>query len=295
MYRHNVGEIVIIDPAASLHPPHHMASPSTIPTPSREGQLILWGSIDPAWVDEDALNDWWTNEHLPERVRLPGFQLARRYRALEHKEGLNEYLALYQVSNVRDLISAEYLHALNHPTIRTKQFMRCLMNLNRFACGSMWEKQSPKSVAVARHTSNDSLFMVVCGPDDSITQPRSLDMNPVLEHLSHDEHHPPVDIVHARLAMVSPNITAQGSTSRSYDGVGFDTAPDNAIIQPRAKTFVFLFDLCTPSTSALTSLLSSTWFTTLNTLIESAGLHILHTNTYSLIATLAKDAIDAAA
>ena len=176
--------------------------------------------------------------------------------------------------------------------------MRCLMKLNRFACGRMWEKQSPNSVAGARHASNDSLFMVVCGPDDSITRPTRLDMNPILEYLSRDEHHPPADIARARVAMVSPNITAQGSTSRSYDGVGFDTQPDNAIIQLRAKTFIFLFDLYTPSTSAptsLPSLLSSTWFTTLNALIESAGLHIVHTNAYSLIATLAKDAIDAAA
>lgn len=276
-----------------------MSSPSNNPTPSTGGDLILWGSIDRASVDEDALNDWWTNEHLPERLQLPGFQLARRYRALDPKNGQNEYLALYEVWNVRDLASPEYLHALNHPTTRTVQFMPCLAKMNRFACIRTWEKPSAYSVVETRHEPNNYLFMVVCELGEEAAKSGRSYINQALDHLSLDEHPPSAEVMRSRLATVSPAITARGSTSKSYDGVGFNTSPDQAATNPdRSKTFIFLFDLYTHSTStptSLPSLLSSTWFITLSSILQTADLHILHTNIYSLIATLAKDAIDAAA
>ena len=276
-----------------------MSSPSNNPTPSTGGDLILWGSVDSATVDEDALNDWWTNEHLPERLRLPGFQLARRYRALEPKNGQNEYLALYEVWNVQDLATPEYLHALNHPTDRTVQFMPCLAKMNRFACRRTWEKLSAYPAAKTRHKSNDYLFMVVCNLGEEAAKSGHSYINQVLDRLSLDEHPPSVEIMRSRLATVSPAITTQGSTSKSYDGVGFNTSPDQATANlDRPKTLILLFDLCTPSTStptSLLSLLSSTWFTTLNSILRTADLHVSHTNTYSPIATLAKDAIYAAA
>ncbi|KAL2423828.1 hypothetical protein ABEF94_008553 [Exophiala dermatitidis] len=46
--------------------------------------LIIWGSIKKkttttsTTVDEEALNAWWTNEHLPERLAIPGFLRTRR-------------------------------------------------------------------------------------------------------------------------------------------------------------------------------------------------------------------------
>ncbi|CAE6998783.1 hypothetical protein P3342_000905 [Pyrenophora teres f. teres] len=260
------------------------------PTSSRGGELILWGSIDPASVDEDALNDWWTNEHLPERLGLPGFQLARRYRAFEPKQGQNEYLALYQVSNVQDLASPEYMHALNHPTERTVQFMPCLASMNRFACSSMYQQQTPYSVAGTRHNSDDYLFMVVCRLEEEATR-FGLDVHRVTEHLSHNEH---PDIWRVRVSSVSPSITAQGSTSKSYDGVGFNTPPDNAATSlDRPNTLILLFDL--HSTTAPTSLPTTTWFASLESKLEESNVRISYKNTYSLIATLAKDAINAEA
>lgn len=67
---------------------HHTARGviNTIPPGFGGEDLILWGCIDSATTDEDALNHWWTYEHLPERLRLPGVQRARRYHALDREE-----------------------------------------------------------------------------------------------------------------------------------------------------------------------------------------------------------------
>ncbi|KAI2486573.1 hypothetical protein Ptr902_00706 [Pyrenophora tritici-repentis] len=263
---------------------------------SGRGELILWGSVDPALVDEEALNDWWTNEHLPERLRLPGFQLARRYRGFEPKHGQHEYLALYEVSSVQDLASTEYMHALNHPTDRTVQFMPCLAKMNRFACGNMYEHQTPYSVAGTRHMCDEYLLMVVCKLGEEATRfgPNPLDIQRVFKHISHNEHAPSADIRRVRVSSVSPYITAQGSASKSYDGVGFNTRPDNAP-QPldRPNTLILLFDLY--STTTPTSLSTSTWFTKLESKLEESNLRISYKNMYSLIATLVKDAIEAEA
>lgn len=92
---------------------------SSTPSPrishlDKKEALILWGAIDPRATDEIALNDWWTNEHLPERLHLPGFHRARLYRALESSKGAGEYLAWYEASDIRDLASKEYLEALTY-------------------------------------------------------------------------------------------------------------------------------------------------------------------------------------
>ncbi|KAF2240504.1 hypothetical protein BU26DRAFT_572689 [Trematosphaeria pertusa] len=144
--------------------------------------LILWGAISPSSrTDEAALNDWWTNEHLPERLRLPGFRRARRYRGLlapppstltattcsvamggslpeqrgsedgskgkdngEREGGDGDgygdesesvYLAVYEVDNVTDLCSEEYMQKLEEPTERTAWFMPRLAGMRRSACG----------------------------------------------------------------------------------------------------------------------------------------------------------------
>src|SRR5689334_329520 len=111
-----------------------------------KGMLILWGEVDSDTTDENALNDWWTNEHLPERLRLPGFLRARRYCSLESIERKREYLAWYEVSDVQDLVSEKYLYALNNPTPKTKQFMPCLSTMNRSACRVHQQQNVPEEM-----------------------------------------------------------------------------------------------------------------------------------------------------
>jgi hypothetical protein len=64
---------------------------------TKPGLLLMMTDIDPA--NEADFNRWYEEEHLDERMRIPGFINARRFTALE---GGPKYLALY------DLESPEY-------------------------------------------------------------------------------------------------------------------------------------------------------------------------------------------
>ncbi|MBU9229037.1 hypothetical protein KTD22_20670 [Burkholderia multivorans] len=55
------------------------------------GQLCVWTDIDPA--HEADFNAWYDREHMQERVAIPGFTHARRFRATDR--GPRKYLALY--------------------------------------------------------------------------------------------------------------------------------------------------------------------------------------------------------
>jgi hypothetical protein len=108
--------------------------------------LIIWGRQSNLSIpDERALNDWWTNEHLPERLAIPGFHRTRRY-YYTSKDGSDEqaetatshshshYMVMYEVSSLSTLTSPPYMHALNNPTAGTQKFMPVLATMNRSAC-----------------------------------------------------------------------------------------------------------------------------------------------------------------
>ncbi|EXJ60634.1 hypothetical protein A1O7_04787 [Cladophialophora yegresii CBS 114405] len=125
-------------------------------TPSRSllrgsAILIIWGrQSNLSTADERALNDWWTNEHLPERLAIPGFRRTRRYyhtskdssdettasrsHSQAHGHSYSHYLVVYEVSSLSTLTSPAYMHALNNPTVGTQKFMPVLASMNRSAC-----------------------------------------------------------------------------------------------------------------------------------------------------------------
>lgn len=70
----------------------------------RQGLLLVMMDIDPS--REDEFNRWYEEEHVPERLAIPGFHRARRYRAVH---GAPKYLALYDVESADVLNSPEYL------------------------------------------------------------------------------------------------------------------------------------------------------------------------------------------
>ena len=99
------------------------------------GALLIWGDVDRREVDEDALNDWWTNEHLPERLSIPGFLRARRYCCNDGNGTiLTKYLTLYEVSNLSVLTSGPYMKKLDNPTKGTRQHIPTLATMHRSAC-----------------------------------------------------------------------------------------------------------------------------------------------------------------
>lgn len=68
-----------------------------------KGLLLMMTDIDPA--NEADFNRWYEEEHLAERMAIPGFINARRFTALE---GGPKYLALYDLESPEVLQSAPY-------------------------------------------------------------------------------------------------------------------------------------------------------------------------------------------
>jgi hypothetical protein len=69
------------------------------------GLLLFMTDIDPA--HELEFNRWYEEEHLAERIAIPGFITARRFAAIE---GSPKYLALYDLESPDVLQSAPYRH-----------------------------------------------------------------------------------------------------------------------------------------------------------------------------------------
>jgi len=72
---------------------------------SRDGGLLVV-RVDVRSEDEDELNRWYDTEHVPERLALPGFRSAARYRSAEHQ---GRYLAVYELDDPAVATSAEYM------------------------------------------------------------------------------------------------------------------------------------------------------------------------------------------
>ena len=98
------------------------------------GVLAIWSDIDRE--HEEEFNNWYTHQHLPERVGTPGFLRARRFisaPALEHKPGA-KYFTLYETETIETLASEPYMLRLNNPTAWTKKMVPLFRNGNRTAC-----------------------------------------------------------------------------------------------------------------------------------------------------------------
>lgn len=78
---------------------------------------LLLVAMEPPEGFEDTLNRWYEEEHLAERLAMPGFLRARRYRSAEDPV---RYLALYELADLDALTSPEYLASKQHPTPLTQ-------------------------------------------------------------------------------------------------------------------------------------------------------------------------------
>jgi len=94
-----------------------------------QGLLSVWNDIDAG--DEEAFNAWYHEEHLGERLAMPGILTARRYRNLDKPRG---YAALYDTDGLEPLRSPAYLKLLANPTPRTQAIMPRFRNMVRAAC-----------------------------------------------------------------------------------------------------------------------------------------------------------------
>lgn len=77
---------------------------------------------------EDDFNRWYVEEHMAERVGLPGFLRGRRCRAVR---GAPRYFAFYEAEGVDVFRSPAYLGRLNNPTDWTRRVMPTVRNFTR--------------------------------------------------------------------------------------------------------------------------------------------------------------------
>jgi hypothetical protein len=93
------------------------------------GVLAIWNGIaDEAEADFVA---WHVNEHIPERVGVPGFLRGRRYVALS---GHPEYFNFYETETPATLTSRAYIERLNAPSDWTRQVVRHFKDTSRTVC-----------------------------------------------------------------------------------------------------------------------------------------------------------------
>ena len=95
-----------------------------------KGAMILAFDMAPEALGD--FDEWYTREHLPERLSVPGFLRGTRWTAAS---GSPRYFAMYEVSEVGVLTSADYHARLNNPTPWTTKMMAHFRGMTRGFCG----------------------------------------------------------------------------------------------------------------------------------------------------------------
>ena len=75
------------------------------------GLLMVYNDVGPE--HEDEFNRWYNEEHIPERLSIPGVLNAARYTAVQ---GSPKYLACYELTEPETWHSDAWQRWLNNPT-----------------------------------------------------------------------------------------------------------------------------------------------------------------------------------
>ena len=67
--------------------------------------MVVMMDVDPDHDEE--FNRWYNDEHLPERLAIPGYVSARRFK-LEEGQGVLKYLCIWELEDASPLQSQEY-------------------------------------------------------------------------------------------------------------------------------------------------------------------------------------------
>ncbi len=94
------------------------------------GVLAIWNNC--AEGSEKNYENWYQNEHLPERLGVPGFVRGRRYQSLNKDL---DFFTWYEVDTPETLRSSEYKKCLANPTPWTRKIMSgVFLNASRTVC-----------------------------------------------------------------------------------------------------------------------------------------------------------------
>jgi hypothetical protein len=89
--------------------------------------LALWNDVDR--VHDTDYNDWHANEHVPERLTVPGMLWGLRFHSLDAAGP--RYLTLYGLRDAPVLDSAAYQHLLAWPTPMSARMRNVMHGISR--------------------------------------------------------------------------------------------------------------------------------------------------------------------
>ena len=79
------------------------------------GSTVLVVTMEVDLEDEAEFNNWYNEQHLPERMEIPGYVSARRFK-LEDGEGALTYLCIWELEDGSPLQSQMYKDQQADPT-----------------------------------------------------------------------------------------------------------------------------------------------------------------------------------
>ena len=94
-----------------------------------KGILIIF--TDFPLDEDDAVDEWYTREHVKSRVIVDGFQWGKRYEAIE---GTPRYVAVYGTDDVSVLASQGYFDAGSNPDQSEREHVPKFYNTRRTIC-----------------------------------------------------------------------------------------------------------------------------------------------------------------
>ena len=96
--------------------------------PGAQSGSVLFSEMIPDVSYETEFNDWYDREHIPLRMRVPGFRSAQRYVV----PGTQHYLAIYEMENASVLKAPAYQEVKNSPSERTRWMLRTVGGFTRY-------------------------------------------------------------------------------------------------------------------------------------------------------------------
>ncbi|KIW68904.1 hypothetical protein PV04_04818 [Phialophora macrospora] len=188
--------------------------------PRERGMMVIWGEVQDKSINEEDLNEWWTYEHLPERLAIPGFRRARRYYSGENAK--SQYLVCYEVSSLDTFTSPAYMHALNNPTPATQTYMPLMASMNRLVCRVVQSCSRPEFSECAGSGTGATLVLITFQPPASQNGRDELGgwiAETIWPSLSSHQ-----SLLAIHLLQYDSYASQSGSSTKSYEKVSFQSA-----------------------------------------------------------------------
>jgi hypothetical protein len=101
-------------------------------------KAVLFSEMTPQPEWEADFNDWYDTEHIPVRMKAPGFAGAQRY----HNTESPAYLAVYEMNESGALATPEYKTIKGSPSERTARMLKGVSGFTRYIGeeSGRWEK-----------------------------------------------------------------------------------------------------------------------------------------------------------